>query len=227
MSTLREQFSADLKTAMKAGEKGKVAAIRLIQSALKDKDIEARGAGKGEISPDEILAMLQKMIKQRQESIAIYDANSRPELADGERRAFVGGAYVARRVERDDGGVDRIAVLSRPVVEVAARDEEDDLSTGERRVEARRVLIVGGDDLHATIAEVADPIGGAAHRGDTRGRDASLKEGLDDEAAEVAGGSGDDDGHVLLQWLGTTTAVALPTSNHPPVRLLPDGEQAL
>ena len=48
--------------------------MRLIQAALKDKDIEARGAGKGQSSDDEILAMLQKMIKQRQESIAIYDA---------------------------------------------------------------------------------------------------------------------------------------------------------
>lgn len=85
MSSLREQFTADLKTAMKAGEKGKVAAIRLIQAALKDKDIEARGAGKGEATADEILALLQKMIKQRQESIEIYDANGRPELAEGER----------------------------------------------------------------------------------------------------------------------------------------------
>ena len=85
MTNLRERFTGDLKEAMKAGEKGKVAAIRLVQAALKDKDIEARGAGKGEATPDEILALLQKMIKQRQESIAIYDANNRPELAAGER----------------------------------------------------------------------------------------------------------------------------------------------
>ena len=103
MSTLREQFSADLKTAMKAGEKGKVAAIRLIQSALKDKDIEARGAGKGEISPDEILAMLQKMIKQRQESIAIYDANNRPELAEGERgEVAVISSYLPKQMSDDE-----------------------------------------------------------------------------------------------------------------------------
>lgn len=85
MTNLRERFTGDLKDAMKAGDKGKVAAIRLVQAALKDKDIEARGAGKGEATPDEILALLQKMIKQRQESIAIYDANNRPELAAGER----------------------------------------------------------------------------------------------------------------------------------------------
>ena len=85
MTSLRERFTADLKEAMKAGDKGKVSTIRLITSALKDKDIEARGLGKPETTPDEILALLQKMVKQRQESIAIYDANGRPELAEGER----------------------------------------------------------------------------------------------------------------------------------------------
>ncbi len=85
MTSLRERFTSDLKDAMKAGEKAKVSTIRLITAGLKDKDIEARGLGKGETTPDEILALLQKMIKQRQESIAIYDANARPELAAGER----------------------------------------------------------------------------------------------------------------------------------------------
>ena len=78
MSSLRERFTADLKDAMKAGDKGKVSTLRLITSALKDKDIEARGLGKGETTADELLALLQKMIKQRQELIAIYDANGRP-----------------------------------------------------------------------------------------------------------------------------------------------------
>jgi uncharacterized protein YqeY len=100
MTSLREQFTADLKTAMKAGEKGKVAAIRLIQAALKDKDIEARGAGKGEATADEILALLQKMIKQRQESIAIYEANGREDLAVGERdEVAVISAYLPQQME--------------------------------------------------------------------------------------------------------------------------------
>jgi uncharacterized protein YqeY len=100
MTSLREQFTADLKTAMKAGEKGKVAAIRLIQAALKDKDIEARGAGKGEATADEILALLQKMIKQRQESIAIYEANGREALAAGERdEVAVISAYLPQQME--------------------------------------------------------------------------------------------------------------------------------
>jgi uncharacterized protein YqeY len=82
---LRARFTDDMKAAMKAGDKRRLGTIRLIQAALKDRDIEARGQGKEPISDDEVLALLQKMVKQRQESIAIYDQNARPELAAGER----------------------------------------------------------------------------------------------------------------------------------------------
>ena len=81
---MREKITADLKTAMKAGDRAKVDALRLINAGLKDKDIEARGAGKT-LSEDEVLALLQKMIKSRQESLDIYEKNNRPELADKER----------------------------------------------------------------------------------------------------------------------------------------------
>jgi uncharacterized protein YqeY len=69
---------------MKAGDRAKVDALRLINAGLKDKDIEARGAGKT-LSEDDVLALLQKMIKSRQESLDIYEKNNRPELADKER----------------------------------------------------------------------------------------------------------------------------------------------
>jgi uncharacterized protein YqeY len=82
---LRARFTDDMKAAMKAGDKRRLGTIRLIQAALKDRDIEARGQGKEPISDDDILALLQKMVKQRQESVAIYDQNARPELAAGER----------------------------------------------------------------------------------------------------------------------------------------------
>ena len=82
---LRERFTAEMKEAMKAGEKGKLGAIRLIQAALKDKDIEARGNGKEPLSDEEILALLQKMVKQRQESIAMYEQGGRTELAQQEK----------------------------------------------------------------------------------------------------------------------------------------------
>lgn len=81
---MREQFTTALKEAMKAGDKPRLGAIRLIQAAIKDKDIEARGVGKESATNDEILALLQKMIKQRQESATIYRENNRPELAANE-----------------------------------------------------------------------------------------------------------------------------------------------
>jgi uncharacterized protein YqeY len=81
---MREKIAADLKTAMKAGERAKVDALRLINAALKDKDIEARGAGKT-LSDDDVLALLQKMIKSRQESVEIYEKAGRTDLADKEK----------------------------------------------------------------------------------------------------------------------------------------------
>ena len=81
---MRERLTDMLKTAMKAGDKRRVATVRLIQAALKDRDIEARGTGR-EVSDDDILALLQKMVKQRQDSIAIYDQAGRDDLATGER----------------------------------------------------------------------------------------------------------------------------------------------
>ena len=82
---LRARLTTEMKEAMKAGEKGKLATIRMIQAALKDKDIEARGLGKDPATDDEILALLQKMIKQRTESAAVYEQGGRPELAENER----------------------------------------------------------------------------------------------------------------------------------------------
>jgi uncharacterized protein YqeY len=97
---MRERFTTELKEAMKAGDKRRLATIRLIQAALKDKDIEARGAGRGQSTDEEILALLQKMIKQRQESIAIYDQNGRPELAQAEREeAEVIASYLPRQMD--------------------------------------------------------------------------------------------------------------------------------
>jgi uncharacterized protein len=82
---MRDTFTEQLKTAMKAGDKTRISTLRLIQAALKDKDIEARGLGKGPISNDEILSLLQKMLKQRQESLSIYEKAGRADLADQER----------------------------------------------------------------------------------------------------------------------------------------------
>jgi uncharacterized protein len=82
---LRARFTTEMKEAMKAGDKGRLATVRMIQAALKDKDIEARGLGKEPASDEEILSLLQKMIKQRTESAVVYEQGGRPELAANER----------------------------------------------------------------------------------------------------------------------------------------------
>ena len=82
---MREAFNAALKDAMRAGDKRRVSTVRLITSALKDRDIEARGAGRGPLTDEEILGLLQKMVKQRQESLKIYEDNNREDLAAQER----------------------------------------------------------------------------------------------------------------------------------------------
>ena len=81
---MREKITQDLKDAMKAGARAKVDTLRLINAALKDRDIEARGAGKT-LSEEDILVLLQKMIKSRQESLEIYEKAGRAELAEKER----------------------------------------------------------------------------------------------------------------------------------------------
>jgi uncharacterized protein len=80
---LREAVAARMKEAMKGGNKVRVGALRLIMSALKDREIEARGAGKIVSRADE-LALLTKMVKSRQESAAIYAEAGRKELAEQE-----------------------------------------------------------------------------------------------------------------------------------------------
>ncbi|SDM47414.1 hypothetical protein SAMN05216360_102197 [Methylobacterium phyllostachyos] len=82
---LRARLTTEMKEAMKAGDKERLATVRMIQAALKDRDIEARGNGKDPISEDEILSLLQKMIKQRTESANVYEQGGRPELAANER----------------------------------------------------------------------------------------------------------------------------------------------
>lgn len=100
---MREDFTTSLKEAMKAGDKRRISTVRLITAALKDRDIEARGAGKDPLSDDEILGLLQKMIKQRQESAELYDKGGRPELASQEREEIaVITSFLPKQMSEDE-----------------------------------------------------------------------------------------------------------------------------
>ena len=82
---LRENVTDALKQAMKARDQRRTGALRLIQAAFKERDIEARGAGKPQAGEDELLQTLAKMVRQREESIRLYEAGGRPDLAEQER----------------------------------------------------------------------------------------------------------------------------------------------
>jgi uncharacterized protein YqeY len=107
---LRDKFTAALKEAMLAKDQRRVGTVRLIIAALKDKDIEARGLGREKASDEEILGLLQKMIKQRNDSIEAFDKAGRTELATQEReeKAII-EAYLPAQMSVDDV---RAAVLA-------------------------------------------------------------------------------------------------------------------
>ena len=81
---MREQLPVLMKEAMKAGDKKRLGAIRLIGAAMKDREIEARGSGRAMTEEDE-QAVLRRMVKQRQDSIQAYEAAGRQDLAAQER----------------------------------------------------------------------------------------------------------------------------------------------
>ena len=82
---MREQINEGYKAAMKAHDQRRTATLRSINAAIKDKDIANRGEGKPPLSDDELLVVLQKMVKQREESLGIYSQAGREDLAAVER----------------------------------------------------------------------------------------------------------------------------------------------
>jgi hypothetical protein len=118
---LREQFTSELKTAMKGGDKRRVETIRMITAALKDRDIEARVSGK-EMGDDEILALLQKLVKSRQESMEIYAQNARPELAEKEREEI---AIISSFLPQPMSDEDVTAAIKAAIAETGAASIKD------------------------------------------------------------------------------------------------------
>ena len=101
---LRTRLSGALKTAMKSKDAPTISTLRLIMAALKDRDIAARGKGnKDGIPEEEILGLLQSMIKQRRDSIALYEKVGRMELAqqEAEETAII-EEYLPQQMSDDD-----------------------------------------------------------------------------------------------------------------------------
>jgi uncharacterized protein len=101
---LRARFTEGLKQAMKEQDKRATSTLRLILAALKDRDVAARTKGRQDgVTEDEMLAMLQSMIKQRQESISLYEQGGRCELAEREREEMeIIQSFLPTQLDGDD-----------------------------------------------------------------------------------------------------------------------------
>ena len=103
--SIREQLTADMKDAMKAGDKRKLATVRLMMAAIKDKDINARtdGHDSDKLPDSALLDLFAKMVKQRQDSITAYEAGGRPELAQQEREEMeIIQTYMPKQLSDED-----------------------------------------------------------------------------------------------------------------------------
>lgn len=121
--SLRDQLQTALKEAMKAKEADRLSTLRLINAAIKDRDIANRGeGGEGEIAEAEILSVLGRMVKQRQESARAYEEGGRLELAEKEQAEIrVIEEFLPRQL--DAGEVE--AAIAAAIAEVGATSIRD------------------------------------------------------------------------------------------------------
>ena len=120
---LREQFNEQMKEAMKAKDQRRLSTVRMILAGVKDRDIAARTENSREgISDDEILSLLSKMIKQREDSMTAFVVGNRPELADAERAEIeVIREFMPRQMSAEDAK----AAISEIVKETGATSMKD------------------------------------------------------------------------------------------------------
>ena len=109
---LRDDINSALKQAMKAHDERGVSTLRMINSALKNADIEARGAGKPPLGDAELLPLLQKMIKQRQESVLLYEKGNRADLVKQEQEEIaIISAYLPKQMSEAEAQAAIAAVI--------------------------------------------------------------------------------------------------------------------
>ena len=119
---LRDDINKDLKEAMKAKNERTVSTLRMVNSTLKNADIEARGTGKSALGDAEVLAVLQKMIKQRQESVELYRKGGRDDLvAQEEGEIAIISAYLPKQMSE----AEMKAVIDAAVAETGASGMKD------------------------------------------------------------------------------------------------------
>lgn len=119
---MRARINQDVKDAMKSGEKAKLTTLRLITAAIKDRELGVGGQAPTEVGDAEIVVILQKMVKQRRESIATYEKAGRTDLADQEKAEIaILEAYLPKQL--DEAGTK--AAVAALVAELGASGPKD------------------------------------------------------------------------------------------------------
>lgn len=115
---MRKRISDDIKTAMKAGDKAKLGALRLINAAIQSADIEAKTA----IDDAQTITVMTKMVKQRRDSISQYESGGRPDLADVEKAEIaVIEAYLPKQMD----AAETEAAIQAAIAEAGATSAKD------------------------------------------------------------------------------------------------------
>ena len=111
-AVLRDHINNAVKDAMKARDERRVSTLRLMNAAIKNADIDARGQGKPPLNEAELLSLFQRLIKQRQESAELYDKGGRPELAQQERAEIdIIASYLPKQMSDIEAGAAITAIL--------------------------------------------------------------------------------------------------------------------
>src|SRR5258705_10367920 len=119
---LREKINDGVKDAMKSQDKLRLSTLRLVNAAIKNADIEARGAGQDPLDDGALLALMQKMSKQREESVDLYEKGGRKELADQERGEI---AVIAGFLPKQMSDDEMNAAIAAAIAETGAASMKD------------------------------------------------------------------------------------------------------
>src|ERR1700727_959680 len=122
LTMLRENINNAVKDAMRAKDERKLSTLRMVNSTIKNADIAARGEGKPPLSDGDLLGVFQKMIKQRQESVELYDKGGRAELADQEREEI---AIISAYLPKQMSEADVTAAITAAIAETGAAGMKD------------------------------------------------------------------------------------------------------
>lgn len=119
---LREDLQNTLKESMKGHDAETTGAVRLIIAGMKEKDVDARGRGQEKATDAELLAMMQSMIKQRNDSIKMYLDGNRPELAEKERKEI---AVIERFLPKQMDEAEMQSAIKAIIAETGAASMKD------------------------------------------------------------------------------------------------------